>query len=179
MTAAPLFSSSRVALERNLIQTSIKSTKTSPHGLLVFLNIPDYMVFACSWAPLSLSALQSQIHSWHTLFSGPAILHQHLSALSFGKTPPQACDVCHHPTEKRHLSFNINALTSMSFAPKGLWIILVPNPLGTVANVTAHMPFLPGYSISLLFYCKIFDTENVSWRTIKNFSLKTVLQFQP
>lgn len=50
----------------------------------------------------------------------------------------------------------------MSFAGKGLWIILVPNPLGTVSNGIAHMPFLPVCSVSLLFYCKIFDSEDVS-----------------
>lgn len=52
----------------------------------------------------------------------------------------------------------------MSFVRKGLWIILVPNPLGTVSNVIAHMPFPPVYSVSLLFYCKIFDSEDVSWK---------------
>lgn len=119
---------------------------------------------------LSLSALQSQIHSWNTLFSGPVILYQHFSAPSLGKTPPQSYDVCHHPTEKRHLSFNINALTSMSFAEKGLWIILVPSPWGTVSNITAHI-CLSAWLFCLLFHCKIFDSGNVTWKTEKQFSL--------
>lgn len=42
----------------------------------------------------------------------------------------------------------------MSFAEKGLWIILVLNPLGTVSSVIEHMPFLPVYSVSLLFSAK-------------------------
>lgn len=50
--SAPLFSFSRVTLERTLIQTLIKSAKTTPYGLLVFLNITDYM---CLPAPEHLS----------------------------------------------------------------------------------------------------------------------------
>lgn len=167
MTAAPLFSCSRVTLERTLIQTLIKSTKTSPHGWLVFLSIPDYMFFSPEHLSLSQHCNPKSTHcSLDQLFCTSTFLPPVLAKRLLNLVMSVITQV-----KKRHLSFNINALTSMSFAPKALWIILVPNPLGTVSNVTAHMPFLPGYSVSLSFYCKILDTENVSWRTVKNFSL--------
>lgn len=89
MSAAPLCSFSRVTLERTLIQTLIKSTKTSPYRLLVFLNIPDYM---CLPAPkISLSqhchpkstpgTLCSLDHLLCTSTFLPPVLAKHLRSL--------------------------------------------------------------------------------------------------